>query len=150
MFLFDFCCVCSHDVCFVYTCYFFFPYFFFFFKQNTAYEMRMSDWSSDACSSDLDMPRHQLTHSRSVLEAMARTAAHQPDIIMTRQAIDQEIAVRGILVLAHAPVDQRGIGEIGEAPGKEFARSLDHGRSEERRVGNEGVSTCRIRGSAIH
>src|SRR3546814_4627677 len=27
--------------------------FFFFFKQRTAYEMRISDWSSDVCSSDL-------------------------------------------------------------------------------------------------
>src|SRR3546814_3740209 len=26
----------------------------FFFKQNTAYEMRISDWSSDVCSSDLE------------------------------------------------------------------------------------------------
>src|SRR3546814_5952912 len=32
---------------------------FFFFKQKTAYEMRISDWSSDVCSSDLDR------HSRS-------------------------------------------------------------------------------------
>src|SRR3546814_20996805 len=31
--------------------------FFFFFKQKTAYEMRISDWSSDVCSSDL----HQVT-----------------------------------------------------------------------------------------
>src|SRR3546814_3150311 len=30
---------------------------FFFFKQKTAYEMRISDWSSDVCSSDLDRPR---------------------------------------------------------------------------------------------
>src|SRR3546814_1597936 len=29
-------------------------WFFFFFKQKTAYEMRISDWSSDVCSSDLD------------------------------------------------------------------------------------------------
>src|SRR3546814_3457267 len=29
------------------------PYFFCFFKQKTAYEMRISDWSSDVCSSDL-------------------------------------------------------------------------------------------------
>src|SRR3546814_15633024 len=29
---------------------------FFFFKQKTAYEMRISDWSSDVCSSDLDWP----------------------------------------------------------------------------------------------
>src|SRR3546814_8834505 len=34
---------CSVIVCF----------FFFFFKQKTAYEMRISDWSSDVCSSDL-------------------------------------------------------------------------------------------------
>src|SRR3546814_3526281 len=32
---------------------FFFVWFFVFFKQKTAYEMRMSDWSSDVCSSDL-------------------------------------------------------------------------------------------------
>src|SRR3546814_6082033 len=31
----------------------FFIWFFFFFKQKTAYEMRISDWSSDVCSSDL-------------------------------------------------------------------------------------------------
>src|SRR3546814_5380753 len=30
-------------------------YFFFFFKQKTAYEMRISDWSSDVCSSDLQL-----------------------------------------------------------------------------------------------
>src|SRR3546814_3229132 len=34
-------------VCFIFFC------FFFFFKQKTAYEMRISDWSSDVCSSDL-------------------------------------------------------------------------------------------------
>src|SRR3546814_7203638 len=28
-------------------------HYFFFFEQNTAYEMRISDWSSDVCSSDL-------------------------------------------------------------------------------------------------
>src|SRR3546814_3241596 len=30
---------------------------FFFFKQKTAYEMRISDWSSDVCSSDLGLCR---------------------------------------------------------------------------------------------
>src|SRR3546814_15753578 len=35
-------------------------FFFFFFKQKTAYEMRISDWSSDVCSSDLrDAGRHR-------------------------------------------------------------------------------------------
>ena len=34
-------------------------HYFFFFKQKTAYEMRMGDWSSDVCSSDLgDKQRH--------------------------------------------------------------------------------------------
>src|SRR3546814_18522612 len=32
-------------------------FFFFFFKQKTAYEMRISDWSSDVCSSDLAADR---------------------------------------------------------------------------------------------
>src|SRR3546814_1327166 len=39
--------VCSFDVISV-----------FFFKQKTAYEMRISDWSSDVCSSDLSEPHH--------------------------------------------------------------------------------------------
>src|SRR3546814_1752232 len=34
--------------------------FFFFFKQKTAYEMRISDWSSDVCSSDLAVRSSQL------------------------------------------------------------------------------------------
>src|SRR3546814_5089015 len=33
--------------------------FFFFFKQKTAYEMRISDWSSDVCSSDLIDDEHR-------------------------------------------------------------------------------------------
>src|SRR3546814_530175 len=41
---------------------------FFFFKQKTAYEMRISDWSSDVCSSDLPMSR-----------ALAREAATAED-----------------------------------------------------------------------
>src|SRR3546814_7493035 len=35
------------------VCYFCVVVSFFFFKQKTAYEMRISDWSSDVCSSDL-------------------------------------------------------------------------------------------------
>src|SRR3546814_9448375 len=36
---------------------------FFFFKQKTAYEMRISDWSSDVCSSDLERPLRQIHHA---------------------------------------------------------------------------------------
>src|SRR3546814_7339359 len=38
--------------------------FFFFFKQKTAYEMRVSDWSSDVCSSDLVEQRRELLDDR--------------------------------------------------------------------------------------
>src|SRR3546814_1647341 len=34
---------------------------FFFFKQKTAYEMRISDWSSDVCSSDLNFVNYNLS-----------------------------------------------------------------------------------------
>src|SRR3546814_2665784 len=44
---------------------------FFFFKQKTAYEMRMSDWSSDVCSSDLVLRRDRILHvDRRQLEAV--------------------------------------------------------------------------------
>src|SRR3546814_8184141 len=42
----------------MYVCLLYFLYvLFFFFKQKTAYEMRISDWSSDVCSSDLGLER---------------------------------------------------------------------------------------------
>src|SRR3546814_9844998 len=50
--------------------------FFFFFKQKTAYEMRISDWSSDVCSSDLTMNFGEgdyiMTNTPAMLKAMAR------------------------------------------------------------------------------
>src|SRR3546814_7886479 len=49
---------------------------FFFFKQKTAYEMRISDWSSDVCSSDLNEKalRRELTlgGAASILKAQQR------------------------------------------------------------------------------
>src|SRR3546814_15164018 len=57
--------------------------FFFFFKQKTAYEMRISDWSSDVCSSDLlqrllatVVPLHRRRASRSVRKGR-QTGAEQ-------------------------------------------------------------------------
>src|SRR3546814_3035769 len=41
--------------------------FIFFFKQKTAYEMRISDWSSDVCSSDLGDAVFELPHAHDVL-----------------------------------------------------------------------------------
>src|SRR3546814_6974115 len=49
--------------------------YFFFFKQKTAYEMRISDWSSDVCSSDLPARRDELRFIAGHLErgtALAR------------------------------------------------------------------------------
>src|SRR3546814_8101796 len=43
-------CFLQFFMLFIVFCYYFFV---FFFKQKTAYEMRISDWSSDVCSSDL-------------------------------------------------------------------------------------------------
>src|SRR3546814_4639275 len=46
---------------------------FFFFKQKTAYEMRISDWSSDVCSSDLtapDLDRPGLTNRSDEVHAL--------------------------------------------------------------------------------
>src|SRR3546814_6208998 len=40
---------------------------FFFFKQKTAYEMRISDWSSDVCSSDLLDPELLVEITQDVL-----------------------------------------------------------------------------------
>src|SRR3546814_3138985 len=47
---------------------------FFFFKQKTAYEMRISDWSSDVCSSDLRAARRRGGADRGADRAAARFA----------------------------------------------------------------------------
>src|SRR3546814_6068779 len=54
-------------------CYFVFYYVFFFFKQKTAYDMRISDWSSDVCSSDLVVGLR-----RRIAENMAESKRHIP------------------------------------------------------------------------
>src|SRR3546814_7993368 len=46
----------------------FFFLMFFFFKQKTAYEMRISDWSSDVCSSDLAVVQFETSHARALTE----------------------------------------------------------------------------------
>src|SRR3546814_5435118 len=49
-------------------------YVFFFFKQKTAYEMRISDWSSDVCSSDLKRIGQRLSAARPVRETNQQLA----------------------------------------------------------------------------
>src|SRR3546814_3659596 len=57
----------------------------FFFKQKTAYEMRISDWSSDVCSSDLDAPQlhsraavHLRRHQQAAAGRLARDSRSRP------------------------------------------------------------------------
>src|SRR3546814_4037939 len=47
-----------------------FMVFFFFFKQKTAYELRISDWSSDVCSSDLALS-HPPVHAATKLAGLS-------------------------------------------------------------------------------
>src|SRR3546814_7597449 len=107
-----------------------------FFKKMTAYDMRISDWSSDVCSSDLrdagageggTKPR-RFAHLHELLGPVA---------VRDRAEVPVGCALEG-LVLAHAAVetafDKRPIGD----------------RSEERRVGNECVSTCSYRGRPLN
>src|SRR3546814_5058993 len=49
--------------------------FFFFFKQKTAYEMRISDWSSDVCSSDLKIGFQSITLAKALLGDVTNDAA---------------------------------------------------------------------------
>src|SRR3546814_5299461 len=59
----------------------FYVCFIFFFKQKTAYEMRISDWSSDVCSSDLGSisrePAYQIAKA-SVIQLPTYGARHVP------------------------------------------------------------------------
>src|SRR3546814_3415146 len=105
----------------------------FFFKQKTAYEMRISDWSSDVCSSDL----------------LERLGLHDAGAQL-REAHDQLGAIGKLLVVIHPP----HLGGEGDGSGgiTHFLIAGDPigSRSEERRVGKECVSTCRSRWSPYH
>src|SRR3546814_3324301 len=51
----------------------------FFFKHKTAYEMRISDWSSDVCSSDLQSDQRASTPHAKLVEQIGRCPAHSGD-----------------------------------------------------------------------
>src|SRR3546814_5960598 len=64
--------------------------FFFFFKQKTAYEMRISDWSSDVCSSDLigKEPTLSAGNLRDPLRAPVPWSGEPPDPFAHPQLYD--------------------------------------------------------------
>src|SRR3546814_734275 len=70
--------------------------YFFFFKQKTAYEMRISDWSSDVCSSDLyRVTEQKVTHAgfRLALLATASVLGTAPAFAQTAAATDADPAL---------------------------------------------------------
>src|SRR3546814_7572480 len=87
--------------------------FVFFFKQKTAYEMRISDWSSDVCSSDLiagEPQRADLDVELAIARAQADAAAGYPGLARRRLAP----------LAAAYPGDrriQRLLGDMGVAAG---------------------------------
>src|SRR3546814_3629451 len=100
---------------------------FFFFKQKTAYEMRISDWSSDVCSSDL--PR--------VMRVGGKKGRPVPPDVITLKPTCRLSRVWKIRC-----------GRIAARP--ECPERHTPRRSEERRGGKECVSTCRSRWSPYH
>src|SRR3546814_10222933 len=73
--------------------------FFFFFKQKTAYEMRISDWSSDVCSSDLYNSGGFNPSVPASQEPSAPQPAYGPEYIR-----DYEVGIKADWRLAGMPV----------------------------------------------
>src|SRR3546814_5534007 len=67
---------------------------FFFFKQKTAYEMRISDWSSDVCSSDLqrDRPAGDRLQPVDHLRLAVRQIVEADDLVPRRRQGDRDMA----------------------------------------------------------
>src|SRR3546814_20171575 len=97
--------------------------------------MRISDWSSDVCSSDL-RPRHALNRQHLFGERPIVRAGIDP-----RHAAGQHLALH--------PAAGR-IVKMGEQPAVAVDPLAAVGRSEERSVGNACVSKCSTRWSPYH
>src|SRR3546814_17676385 len=117
--------------------------------QKTAYEMRISDWSSDVCSSDL----LQLSYCRGAERVASRQ--HHPIILFLkemRQLGDGRCLARSVDADYQNDLRARegfdlhrlghGLQNLGDLLRDDRAQIF---RSEERRVGKECVSTCRSR-----
>src|SRR3546814_9466051 len=73
---------------------------FFFFKQKTAYEMRISDWSSDVCSSDLAIDDAAALDAQCLVLVVGGMPAGSRDLAGARAQVQDGIAA----VLEHAKV----------------------------------------------
>src|SRR3546814_11789956 len=138
---------------------------FFFFKQKTAYEMRISDWSSDVCSSDLPAALAAITIDPARIFGLAdRIGSLEPGkegdvVVWDGDPLDTLSRPTAVFIRGAAqPLSSRAT-ELrdrylpavqhpanGETPCISLAFScFIRERSEERRVGKECVSTCRSR-----
>src|SRR3546814_17427145 len=100
--------------------------------------MRISDWSSDVCSSDLQYVKHYQYLIRKVTVTVYEGRVLLTGVVGTEFSRDE--ATR----LAWAASDR--INEVIN----ELQVDANDSRSEERRVGKECVSTCRSRWSQVH
>src|SRR3546814_13819735 len=112
----------------------------FFFKKKTAYEMRISDWSSDVCSSDLQAAVDRA--DRDAAPVVRVEAGDRGARAVVRRLLD---AVREHEIAA---IDKDAHGEREEQ--RQHERHLDDRRSEERRVGKARVRTCRSLWAPTH
>src|SRR3546814_5662374 len=107
------------------------------FKQKTAYEMRISDWSSDVCSSDLMNQRNQEEISNCLSDNWYKIIDLMNTIKGGNGDADQD---QSQTTSTLAPNPTSPIVPLTKA-------ELVIARSAERRVGKESVSTCRSRWS---
>src|SRR3546814_14866993 len=122
--------------------------FFFFFKQKTAYEMRISDWSSDVCSSDL-LSCDNLAGNGAVLRRLMREylAARHPDL---SEWFDATCTCPATMIDRIVPATtDADRAAVEPALGASDAGAVVT-RSEQRRVGKECVSPRQYRWSPYH
>src|SRR3546814_20591687 len=128
---------------------------FFFFKQKTAYEMRISDWSSDVCSSDLmrrDVGCLQFDDGIVLGTRIARQGLPPGNRLFPGGALRRMRLALEILEGLFVRRDQAGAGARLDRPVTDghaaFHRTA--ARSEGRLVGTECVVTCRSGESTFH
>src|SRR3546814_7983516 len=112
---------------------------FFFIKQKTAYEMRISDCSSDVCSSDLLKRLHTLSIQKNRISTLPNNIG-ELSVLKVRSIITLHNCHLHLLFYC-ASRSSRFLSRTTISSPK---------RSEERRVGKECVSTGRTRWSPYH
>src|SRR3546814_3600355 len=93
----------------------------FFFKQKTAYEMRISDWSSDVCSSDL--AGNRLSHGAGLVEALKGVATEDRAAFGEAISLHQRGPGHRLEPLLDLQRQGRAAGNAQAQRGKEIGRA---------------------------